>query len=48
MKGYIRSLESGMRISRTDADGNPHFLDDSERAAELQRTKDNASKTCTS
>ena len=47
-KGYIQSLENGVRITKTDPDGNPHFLDDSERAAELDRTKAIAAKTCAS
>jgi hypothetical protein len=48
VKGYIQSLESGVRITRTDNDGNPHFLDDSERAAELDRSRATAAKTCAS
>ncbi|HUN92989.1 MAG TPA: DUF4124 domain-containing protein [Burkholderiaceae bacterium] len=45
-QGYIRSLESGIRINRTDAGGNPHFLDENERAAELERARSNASSVC--
>jgi len=45
-KGYVHSLESGMRINRVDADGNPHFLDDSERAAELDRARASAATVC--
>jgi hypothetical protein len=48
VKGYIQSLESGVRITRADNDGNPHFLDDNERAAELDRSRAVAAKTCAS
>lgn len=45
-RGYIRSLESGIRISRTGADGNPEFLDDTQRSAELDRARGVADKAC--
>jgi hypothetical protein len=38
-RGYMKSLEDGVRISRTDASGNREFLDDAQRAAEVERTR---------
>lgn len=38
-RGYMRSLEDGVRITRTDAAGNREFLDDAARAAEADRTR---------
>jgi hypothetical protein len=38
-RGYMRSLEDGIRITRTDASGNREFLDDAQRAAEVDRTR---------
>lgn len=38
-RGYMKSLEDGVRITRTDAAGNREFLDDAQRAAEVDRTR---------
>ena len=38
-RGYMKSLEDGVRITRTDASGNREFLDDAQRAAEVERTR---------
>lgn len=38
-RGYMKSLEDGVRITRTDASGNREFLDDAQRAAETERTR---------
>ena len=46
-RGYLRSLEDGVRISRTDASGNREFLDDAERAAESERTRKAIQQFCT-
>ncbi len=35
-RGYLRSLDDGVRISRTDASGNREYLDDAQRAAEMR------------
>ncbi len=45
-RGYMRSLEDGVRISRTDASGNREFLDDTQRAAEVERTRKVIQSTC--
>jgi len=38
-RGYMKTLEDGVRITRTDAAGNREFLDDAQRAAEVDRTR---------
>lgn len=45
-RGYLRQLEDGMRIARTDAQGNREILDDDARNAEVQRTRDLISSVC--
>ena len=45
-RGYLRSLEDGMRIARTDASGNREFLDDAERAQETERTRKMVQSLC--
>lgn len=45
-RGYLRSLEDGMRISRTDASGNREILDDAQRAAEIERTRKMIQQLC--
>jgi hypothetical protein len=45
-KGYLRAVESGERITRTDAAGNREFLDDSQRAAEAERSRKIVQATC--
>lgn len=45
-RGYLRSLEDGVRISRTDASGNREFLDDAQRAAEIERTRKSVQQFC--
>ena len=45
-RGYMRSLEDGVRIQRTDASGNREFLDDAQRAAEVERTRKIIQSTC--
>ena len=44
--GYMKSLEDGVRITRTDASGNREFLDDAQRAAEADRTRKIIQSTC--
>ncbi|MDQ3188181.1 MAG: DUF4124 domain-containing protein, partial [Pseudomonadota bacterium] len=38
-RGYMKSLDDGVRITRTDASGNREFLNDEQRAAEADRTR---------
>lgn len=45
-RGYVRALEDGVRISRTDASGNREFLDDAQRAAELERARKTVQQVC--
>lgn len=45
-RGYLRALEEGVRISRTDAAGNRDFLDDTQRAAEIERTRKMMQQLC--
>ena len=45
-RGYMKSLEDGVRITRTDASGNREFLDDAARAAEAERTRKIIQSTC--
>ena len=45
-RGYLRSLEDGLRITRTDASGNREFLDDAQRAAEVERTRKMVQQFC--
>jgi hypothetical protein len=45
-RGYLRSLEDGMRISRTDTSGNREILDDAQRAAEIERTRKLIQQLC--
>jgi hypothetical protein len=45
-RGYLRSLEEGQRIARTDAQGNREVLDDAQRAAEVQRMREVVARNC--
>ncbi|HWL74686.1 MAG TPA: DUF4124 domain-containing protein [Burkholderiaceae bacterium] len=45
-RGYLKSLEDGIRITKTDASGNREFLDDTQRAAEMERTRKIIQSTC--
>lgn len=45
-QAQIRQIESGQRISTMDAKGERAFMDDSQRAAELQRAQQAASEWC--
>jgi hypothetical protein len=46
MRGYLKALEEGQRIARTDAQGNREILDDAQRATEVQRVRDAMSRSC--
>jgi len=41
-----KALQSGVRVARLDANGERSYLDDKQRAAELQRTQDIVSQNC--
>jgi Domain of unknown function (DUF4124) len=45
-RGYLRSLEDGARLVRTDAQGNREFLDDNQRAAETTRAREAVTRSC--
>ncbi|HJV61843.1 MAG TPA: DUF4124 domain-containing protein [Albitalea sp.] len=45
-KGYMRSLEDGMRIARTNDKGEREILDDKQRADEVKRTRDTIAAEC--
>jgi hypothetical protein len=45
-RGYLKSLEEGVRITRTDASGNREYLDDAQRATEVDRTRRIIQSTC--
>jgi len=46
MRGYLRALQEGQRIARTDAQGNREILDDAQRANEVRRVQEGLSNTC--
>lgn len=46
-RGYLRSLEDGARIMRTDPQGNREFLDDTQRATEIARAREAVARSCT-
>ena len=45
-RGYQRSLQDGLRITRTSPSGEREVLDDKGRSEELQRTQDVISANC--
>jgi Domain of unknown function (DUF4124) len=45
-RNNLAALESGQRIARPNAKGEREFLDDSGRAAEITRAKENIAKAC--
>jgi Domain of unknown function (DUF4124) len=45
-KGYLRTLQDGVRITRTNDKGEREFLDDKARADETKRTHDIISSDC--
>lgn len=42
----VRAMESGQRISRTDAKGERYFLDDAQVAQELSKARQNSQQWC--
>lgn len=47
-RGYLRALEDGIRVVRTDPQGNREYLTDEQRAAEVKRTREAIDKNCKS
>jgi hypothetical protein len=45
-KSYLRTLDDGIRIARTNAKGEREFLDDKGRADESKRTRDVIARDC--
>jgi hypothetical protein len=45
-RGYLKGLEDGQRVVRTDASGNREYLDDSQRGAEIERTRKMVQSLC--
>jgi len=45
-KTYMDMLQGGTRLLRPDANGERNFLDDDQRAAEVQKTQDVIDKNC--
>jgi hypothetical protein len=45
-RDYLRNLDSGMRISRTNDRGEREFIDDKQRADEVNRTRDVITSDC--
>jgi hypothetical protein len=45
-KGYLRALEEGQRVVRTDAAGNREYLDDAQRANEMERARKMVQSSC--
>ena len=45
-KSYLQVLQSGARLMRPDASGERNFLDDDQRAAEVQKTQEAVDKNC--
>jgi hypothetical protein len=45
-QGQVKAFESGVRIARTNANGEREFLDDKQRASELQRAQESAAQNC--
>lgn len=43
---YIRTIESGQRIARTDSRGERYYLDDAQRAQELAKARQAAEQSC--
>jgi len=45
-KGQLKTLEDGIRMARTNANGEREILDDKGRADEMQRTRQIISSDC--
>lgn len=45
-KGYVKSLEDGVRIAKNDEKGNRALMDDKQRAAEAKRMREEIATRC--
>ena len=45
-RAQLRTLESGVRVSRTNEKGEREFIDDGQRAAEVKRARDVVASDC--
>ena len=45
-RGYLRALEDGVRITRSDAAGNREYINDAQRAAEMDRMRKAIRELC--
>jgi hypothetical protein len=45
-RGYLKALEDGVRVTRTDPSGNREYIDDAQRAAEIDRMRKAVSDLC--
>ena len=45
-RGYLRALEDGVRVTRTDPAGNREYLDDAQRAGEMDRMRKAIRELC--
>ena len=45
-RSYAATLESGVRIARTNAQGEREFMEDAQRASELARAREIIAQTC--
>jgi Domain of unknown function (DUF4124) len=45
-RGYLKSIESGVRLVHTNPDGSRELLDEAQRAAEAQRTQEVIESRC--
>ena len=45
-RGYLRTLQAGGRISKTDANGERNFLEDNQLQSEISKTQQVISESC--
>lgn len=45
-RDYVRTLESGMRVARVNDKGDREYIDDAQRAVELQRSREIVTSEC--
>ena len=45
-RAYLRTLDSGIRVTRTNEKGEREFLDDKQRAGETQHARDAIAADC--
>ena len=45
-RSYLRALEEGQRVARATPDGGREFLDDAQRAQEVQRMRESVASVC--